>query len=119
MTFEYSVEKTFKQSIDVVDIGNMALRCTSSLMQDYYLITKTVLGKTSILKFGPISDEIGTFLEDFTVSYKKINYKELLIKNEVNKFINDFKKEIYDIEEITDYELWKCFPNIQEYFELT
>ena len=117
MIFEYSVQKTFNESIDVVDIGNAALRCHGSKLDFYYIILKTVMGKTSIIKFGPVMPDIEVLFNDFSVSYKKIDYKENLIEKEVDKFINDYKKEITLIEEITEYEAWQDFPNIQQQFE--
>jgi hypothetical protein len=117
MIFEYSVQKTFSESIDVVDMGNTALRCTNRLMDNYYIIVKTVMGKTSIIKFGPVCPDIEALINDFSVSYKKIDYKEGAIYKEIEKFINDFKKEIDKIEEITEYEAWQDFPSIQVYFE--
>ena len=94
MIFEFSVQKTFNESIDVVDIGNTALRCMNNNQDVYYLITKTVLGKTSIIKIGPICPEIEVLLDDFSVVYKKIDYKENLICKEIDKFINDLKKRL-------------------------
>lgn len=117
MIFEYSVQKTFNESIDVADIGNTALRCHGSKLDFYYIIIKTVLGKTSILKFGPVMPDIDMLFNDFSVSYKKVDYKEILISKEVDKFINDFKKEITLVEEITEYEAWQDFPAIQQLFE--
>lgn len=117
MIFEYSVQKTFNESIDVVDIGNTALRCIGNKLDEYYIILKTVMGKTSIIKFGPIMPDVEVLFNDFSVSYKKIDYKENLINNEVTKFINDYKKEIVKVEEITEYEAWKDFPPVQQWFE--
>lgn len=117
MIFEYSVQKTFNETIDVVDIGNTALRCHGKKLDFYYIILKTVMGKTHIIKFGPVMPDIDVLFTDFTVSYKKIDYKENLIEKEVDKFINDYKKEITLVEEITEYEAWQDFPNIQHQFE--
>lgn len=117
MIFEYSVQKVCNESIDVVDIGNTALRCTNSRLDNYYIILKTTMGKTSILKFGPVCPDVEVLLNDFTASYKKIDYKETSICKEIDKFINDFRKEINNIEEITEYEAWQDFPPVQQYFE--
>lgn len=117
MIFEFSVQRTFTQAIDVVDIGNSALKCTNRKMENYYIIIKTTMGKTSILKFGPICPDVDMLLDDFSVNYKKIDYKEAAIGKEINKFINDFKKEIDNVEEITEYELWQDFPVIKQLFE--
>lgn len=117
MIFEYSVQKTFNESIDIVDIGNTALRCTNNKHDVYYIIIKTLFGKTSIIKFGPICSDLEVLLQDFSVNYKKVDYKETIICNEISKFINDFRKEIITIEEVTDYEAWLDFPEVQQYFE--
>lgn len=117
MIFEFSVQKTFNQSIDVVNVGNTALRCVNKQMDSFYIITKTVYGKTSILKFGPVCPDIDVLLNDFVVSYKKIDYKEAALFKEIDKFLNDFKKEIDTVEEVTDFEAWEDFPQIKQYFE--
>ena len=117
MVFEYSVQKTFNETIDVVDIGNTALRCTGKKLDEYYIILKTVMGKVSILKFGPVYPDIEVLQNDFSVSYKKMDYKEMAIYKEVDKFINDFRKEIAAVEEITEYEAWQAFPAVQQQFE--
>lgn len=117
MIFEFSVQKTFNQSINIVDIGNTAIRCTNKYMNNYYLITKTIMGKVHIIKYGPICPDIEMLLDDFSVGYKKLDYKETVISKEIDKFINDFKKEIDTVEEITEYEAWQDFPQIQQNFE--
>ena len=117
MIFEFSVQKTFSQSIDIVDMGNTALKCTNRYMDNYYIITKTVMGKTYILKFGPVCPDLNVLISDFFINYKKIDYKEGVIHKEIDKFINDFKKEIETVTEITEYEAWQDFPPIQQYFE--
>jgi hypothetical protein len=111
------VQKTFNQSIDVFDMGNTALRCSNKSMDNYYLITKTVFGKTHILKFGPICPDVDMLLDDFSVSYKKIDYKEAAVYKEIDKFINDYKKEIETVEEVTEYEAWQDFPAVHDLFE--
>ncbi len=117
MIFEYSVQKTFNETIDVVDIGNTALRCQGKKLDFYYIILKTVMGKTSILKFGPVMPDADVLFNDFSVMYKKIDYKENLIEKEVDKFINDYKKEIVHVEEVTEYEAWLDFPQVKQCFE--
>lgn len=117
MVFEYSVQRTFNESIDVVDIGNTALKCVGSKLDEYYIILKTIMGKVSIIKFGPVVSDLDMLINDFSVSYKKIDYKETAIHKEVDKFINDFRKEITSVEEITEYEAWRAFPQIQHQFE--
>ena len=117
MIFEYSVQKTFNETIDVVDIGNTALKCTGKLLDEYYIILKTIMGKVHIIKFGPVAPDLDMLINEFSVTYKKIDYKENAIHKEVDKFINDFRKEISSVEEITEYEAWQAFPNVQQQYE--
>ena len=117
MVFEFSIQKTFNQSIDVVDVGNTTLRCVNKQLDNYYIITRTVYGKTSILKFGPVCPDLDTLINDFSVSYKKIDYKENLLFKEIDKFLNDFKKEINTVEEVAEFEAWQDFPAVKQYFE--
>lgn len=116
MIFSYDPQTMFTQSIDVVDIGNMTLRCKSRSEEEYYITTKTVMGKTAILKVGPILPDLPALLNDFTVTYKKVDYKEATICKEVSKYMQDMKKEIVDVEEIVELELWENFPDICEFF---
>lgn len=117
MTFEYSVQKTFNETIDLVDIGNVSLKCVSGRGLDYYIRIKTVLGKVHLIKFGPVCPDLCMLLEDFSVAYKKFDFKEATICKEIDRFINDYKKEITSVEEITEYELWESFPEIKKSFE--
>jgi hypothetical protein len=117
MVFEFSVQRTYNESIDVVDIGNTALKCLNGNMETFYLVTKTVMGKTHILKFGPVCPDIDVLINDFFVNYKKIDYKENLICKEIDKFINDYKKEVDTIEEVTEFEMWQDFPDIKQLFD--
>ena len=117
MVFEFSIQKTFNQAIDIVDVGNTALRCVNKQMDNYYIITRTKYGKTSVLKFGPVCPDLDVLINEFSVSYKKIDYKENLLFKEIDKFLNDFKKEIDNVEEVTEFEVWQEFPAIKQYFE--
>ncbi len=119
MVFEYAVQKTFNEALDVVDAGNCALRCTGGKLGafHYYIIIKTIMGKTHIIKYGPVLPDIPMLVENFNVAYSKNDYKESFIFKEVDKYINDFRKEIISVEEITEYEAWQDFPPVQQYFE--
>ena len=93
------------------------MRCTNRHGDDYFIITKTTFGKTSILKFGPVCPDLDVLLNDFSVSYKKIDYRESVLFKEIDKFINDSKKEIETVEELTELEVWQSFPAIKRCFE--
>lgn len=113
MIFEFDKQAVFTQSIDVVDAGNFALRCTSAAnFSEYYIIVKTTFGKTGIVKFGPVLPELKLLQPDYNFNFKCIDYKETKINKEISQFINDTYKEINKIEEITEYEAFDSLPEI-------
>lgn len=117
MIFEYAVQKTFMQAIDIVDIGNFGIRCSNNEGCEYYLLAKTVMGKTSIISFGPTIPDIPVLIDKFNVSFTKIDYKESKIIKIVQTFINDPNKEVSNVEEIVDVEFWEAFPIIKDCFD--
>lgn len=115
--FEYAPQEVFTKQLDVADIGNTCIRAETAEHTEMYLLTKTTMGKTAILKFGPILPDVREVLLDgFSVSYKKIDYKEGKIIKEINLFLNDAKKCFIDAEELYDEVAFKEFPLIEEAF---
>lgn len=112
MIFEYLPEEVFTKQLDLVDIGNTALRLTTKAGDEFYLVLKTVMGKTSILKFGPVMSDVQILLDYFSLLYKKVDYKEITLQKEIKLFIQDPKKEIALVEEIVDEEALAVLPDI-------
>ena len=63
--FDYQSVKTFENTLQVDDIANCAITGEGSYKDgkirfpgEYYLITKTIMGKTYIAKFGPVIPDI-------------------------------------------------------------
>lgn len=95
-TFEYKATKTFEDILQIDDIGNCAIRCEGTYKDgritnfgEYYLITKTVMGVTSILKFGPIIPDIPYMPTSFESSFEQLAFKEPQIEKKISMFIND------------------------------
>lgn len=57
-----------------------------------------------MITFGPIVPDLPTFLKNFSVNYQKFDYKENIINKNVKSFLNDPKKSITNVEEVTEYE---------------
>lgn len=117
ITFEYNPQLVFMSQVEVEDIGNLYLRGTNNMGSEYYFLTRTIMGKTHILKFGPTIPDVELLLETFSTEYKKIDYKESTIKNEINKFINDSKKFITTIDILDLEEAINCYPRIIEIYK--
>ena len=75
MIFEYDQQPVFMKNIQIDDIGNVALRCSNEKGQEYYIIVQTFLGKTALMKFGPVYPDINLMCDTMELSYKKFDYK--------------------------------------------
>lgn len=121
--FDYQATKTFANTLQVDDIGNCAIRCEGSYRDgkinmpgDFYLVAKTIMGKTYIAKFGPMIPDIPYMPNTFEASFKVINYKEAAICKEIQLFLNDSTHAITQAEEITDLEVFEMFPSLEDTF---
>lgn len=114
MIIDYKKEEVFTKSVDIVDVGNFALQCVSGNGEEYYIIVVTVMGKTSVLKFGPVIPDLPVLCDGYNVAFKTFNFKEASILKEANLFINDYKKEIDEVSVITEYEALNNIPTITE-----
>lgn len=110
MTFEFDAKKDYTQSVEVTDIGQFALVCTNIYFEEYYIGAQTKMGKTFILKFGPVIADLEELTENFSLEYKKINYKEVKISKEIDLFLNDSKKKIIQVQAIELAELLSKIP---------
>ena len=121
MIFEFKPEMCYMEQLDVEDIGNVCIRATSEHELEYYIITKTILGKTFILKFGPILPDLQTLWPGFSVNFSKIDYKEGKIIKEISTMLNNSnpKDKIAKAEVITEYEAFSIFPDIIELYKNT
>ena len=121
MIFEFKPEMCYMEQLDVEDIGNVCIRATSEHELEYYIITKTILGKTFILKFGPILPDLQALWSGVSVNFNKIDYKEGKIIKEISTMLNNSnpKDKIAKAEVITEYEAFSIFPDIIELYKNT
>lgn len=114
--YDYSGTKTFTASLIVEDRGNCAIVANGtyfighiSFPGDYYMIIKTVAGQTTVLKWGPITD-FTELPNGFGLDIKVFKFKESTIDREINLFLNDGKKGIYEAKTITMDEAFENLP---------
>lgn len=113
MIFEFDQQPQFMQQIQVDDLGNFALRCHNTKDREYYVLVKTYLGKTIILKFGPVYGDLGALIDNMELSFKKLDYKENTIEREVDKYINDGRNFINHIELISENDVLAALPSAE------
>lgn len=115
MKFDFDKESIFTQQLEILDPGNCAIRCVSG-MYEYYLLVKTLFGRTYIMKYGPIMVDIGSIDEGFAFAYNVFEYKESKIQKEILKLLQDDKKNVTEAEVISIEEALKSFPDIKQLF---
>lgn len=108
MIYDYSGTKTFTASLEVDDPGNCAILANGyypvgkgiKLPGDYYMIVRTIDGITTILKWGAVTD-LPDLPSGYSLDVKAFKYKESSIHREIQLFLNDGQKFIYDAKVVT------------------
>ena len=78
------------------------------------MIVKTIAGKTTILKWGAVTD-LEELPSGYSLDVKTFNYKEQTIHKEITLFLNDGQKYIYDAKVITEDEAFENLPKDYNY----
>lgn len=117
MIYDYSGTKTFTASLVVDDPGNCAILANGyypvgkglKLPGDYYMIVRTIDGMTTILKWGAVTD-LPDLPSGYSLDVKQFKYKEASIHREIQLFLNDGQKFIYDAKVIEREEALAAAP---------
>lgn len=116
-SFEYYYLTQAMGNFDIDNIGNFALSCTNNQYQEYLLMVNTVEGLTKIIQYGPqkIDDEKNEHISR-TYSYFVMPFDQRKIENTVEKFVNDGKKCITQVTNISIEEALDSIVDIRELF---
>jgi hypothetical protein len=117
MLIDYSATKTFTQTLQLDDIGNCAIHGAGTFRDgkttfpgDYYMIIKTIMGKTTFIKWGPLMPDFEALPNTFKLEVKTSQYKEPTIMKEIQSFINDSLKNISEARELLPEEAIEFLP---------
>lgn len=97
MKFEYLATKSYLDSIDIEDLGNVYLNALNDLGDEYYLSIETHLGWTEIKEFGPCAVDSNQSSNYFNLLYIKFEYNESKIIKNIERFINNEKRNIIQV----------------------
>ena len=118
MIVDYKAQRTYDATLELDDAGNCAVFCHGyfkdnriTLPGDYYMIISTVMGKTTIIKWGPMIPDIVELPNGYSLDIKTFQYKETTIERELTMFINGPERGIYEAVEITREEALQAIPN--------
>ena len=122
MIVDYNATKTFTESLVIDDPGNCAIYGFGSfrdgkvlLPGDFYMIIKTIMGKTTFIKWGPMLPDITALPNSFKLEIKTSSYKESTIAKEIQGFINDSFKGIQSAEVLEVEEALDNLPDIDNF----
>ena len=104
MQFDYLYEVRATGSIEIEDIGNTVLNAVNDLfMQEYFLVIRTEYGKTRIAQYGPLFVDQQTLPTFININFQEIDYNSHKIETIIEKFLNNPKYSISQVQEI-DFE---------------
>lgn len=116
MLFDYNQQKAFLSTLQVDDLGHLAIRAKNGMgTLEHYMIIETIAGKSAILTWGPVGVDLPCMVDKFSMSYHVENYKESILSKEITRFINDPKREITEAEVITVDEAMQALPTAEVY----
>lgn len=96
MNFEYDFQSVALGDLNVQNIGDVCLLANNDLGDYYVCRIRTILGWTEIIQFGPFCDIVSPL--SATVSYKKFEFKQNKVINEIRDFINKPKANISQVQ---------------------
>lgn len=119
MLIDYQANKTYEATLELEDFGNCAIICYSSdtygsdhLPGNFCLIITTVMGETTLLKWGPFNLDLPGLPSGFDLSVKRFHFKESIIEKELKLFLNNPANNISEAMVIPIDEALSYLPNI-------
>ncbi len=106
MNFPYLIQTTATADIEIENIGNVCLCANNDVAEEWYLYIHTVLGRTTIIEFGPVESDIDELPDFVSFTYSKIDFNEKKLDGIIDKFLNNPKRVITQVTEI-DAETFK------------
>lgn len=94
MKHEYGYNGTaqYADYLELEDNLNFAIHAYDSDYLSYYLIVYTDKGITSMLEYGPLSEEADIVPEESTIKYSKFEVDEDKVDKAITKFLSSKKK---------------------------
>lgn len=113
MILDYDMEKAYAKSLEIEDIGNVSLRCTTKSFDAYYISTQTIAGKTYVLTLGPVNPDLTPgepLMDGIGLSYTVMDFSDKALKKTLDKFVNNAKIGIDQVDEVDFTEVLEMIP---------
>lgn len=118
MQFDFANELKATNFIDIDNIGNFALE---AINEDdgfyYYLLTKTTLGTSTIIHYGPVIPDINRLPDNYSINFERVKFNDKKIVMWINKWLNDKFRHITSAYIIDENQFKDNYKDVKEYIE--
>lgn len=115
MQFEYFKVVQVNACIDIDDVGNCCVLARDDIGMENYIYVHTEYGKTEIISVGPLfSGDDLVFPQAVNLSYVTFDYDVKKIGKNIDKFLNNPKSMITQVELIDPHQLKDRFPRFAD-----
>lgn len=90
-TFQYNGEVLWSDEITLESLGNTCLEAEDSVGRCHYLITRTLLGETTCLEFGPLYKDNELLPDEHSIFFSRFEFSENAISKKIAKFLGPKK----------------------------
>lgn len=111
-SFNYMYETEAQDVLDIEDIGNVCLQASNDAGQNWILWIKTSLGFTYFIEYGPFNYNRNT--EYLNSNFQRIEYSEYKIEKKIDKFLNEPRRLITQVNFIDEDEAFELIKNVVE-----
>ena len=118
MIFEYGAQVNYLSSINVDDPGNCALEVDLGFGYFTYFASRTTLGSTSTVSFGPINPDIPVMSSKYGMDYERFEYNISKLYKRIKGFIsaNYGKLHCLAVKKVDPEEVYSQMPDMATYF---
>lgn len=116
LKFNYQLEA--QNNLELESLSNCCIRATNELEYSYYLIIRTIAGKTYFAECGPLlNNEDKRLPNGFLTRLSIVEFNDKKLAMMINGFLNDKSKKINDASVIELSEALKNFKNLKDFME--
>jgi len=114
---KYNFQLEPQNKLDIESISNCCIRAKNDLEYYFYLIIKTIAGKTYFAECGPILENSDRLPSGFISALVIFEYNEKKVLGMINSFLNDKSKKVTDASVIEIDEALNNFKNLKDFME--
>ena len=85
-------------TLEIDDIGNCCLLCRNDIGEEFYLITKTVMGWIEVIEYGPCTPDLDILPFSVQLLYDRFEWNQYKLEKRIDKFLNNPKRAITQAE---------------------